>query len=89
MNAEFTAAFFDDASAEWRQNKKPVKGGGFAYRCTYIHSDGKNCAKAVESHTNERRLHSGHPEWTKKSPFPDLFCRRHKRRFVQYTPDNT
>jgi hypothetical protein len=85
MITEFTKEFFDDASAEWRSNKKVVKGGGFAYRCAYIHrSNGKNCTKAVEAHTNGRRMVASHPEWTRPSLYPDTFCRQHKRRFVTY-----
>ena len=34
---------FDAASAAWRANKRPVKGGAFEYRCVYIHSNGKAC----------------------------------------------
>jgi hypothetical protein len=83
MDTEFTKEFFDDASAEWRRNKKAMKGGGFAYYCAYIHSNGKNCKKAVEANTNGSRLVSSHPEWAMKSPNPDKFCKQHKRRWLR------
>jgi hypothetical protein len=87
MDSEFTKEFFDDASAAWRLNKKVLK-GGFAYKCAYIHSNGKNCPKAVESYTNGRRLLSGHPEWIKPvGPWGDQYCRKHKRRWVHYEGD--
>lgn len=38
---------FDAASNEWRQNKTYLGKGMFAYRCNYIHSNGKSCNKIV------------------------------------------
>jgi hypothetical protein len=38
---------FDEASQAWRANKKYLGGGMFAYKCLYIHSNGKQCTKAV------------------------------------------
>lgn len=40
---------FDGASKAWRQNKINLGGGQFAYKCLYIHSDGKQCHKPVAS----------------------------------------
>lgn len=46
-NAEFDAAFFDNASAEWRANKRQIKGKGtFVYtinECTHIKKNKKRC----------------------------------------------
>ena len=39
-------ATFDEASAAWRENKIPRKGGAFSYKCMYVHSNGKLCKKA-------------------------------------------
>jgi hypothetical protein len=36
---------FEEASSEWRKNKKYIGNGYFAYMCDYIHSDGKQCKK--------------------------------------------
>ena len=50
-NAEFNAAFFNDASAEWRSNKRQIKGAGtFVYtinECTHIKKNGKRCTNSV------------------------------------------
>jgi hypothetical protein len=40
---------FDMASKEWRKNKVSLGNGYFAYRCKYIHSNGKPCNKLVAS----------------------------------------
>lgn len=40
---------FDAASAAWWANKKKLGGGMCAYRCQYIHSDGKLCKNTVEA----------------------------------------
>jgi hypothetical protein len=49
-NYEKTALYkvdidFDEASALWRQNKKPVGQGHFKYICTAVKKDGKTCYK--------------------------------------------
>ena len=36
---------FDEASREWRKNKKRLPNGQFVYMCNYIHSNGKRCRK--------------------------------------------
>ena len=36
---------FDEASLEWRKNKKYLGNGLFTYLCNYIHSNGKHCTK--------------------------------------------
>ncbi len=46
MNTEFD---FDEASREWRKNKVSLGNGYFAYRCKYIHSNGKTCNKIIKS----------------------------------------
>jgi hypothetical protein len=40
---------FDAASAAWWANKKKLKGGMCAYKCIYIHSDGKQCKNTIEA----------------------------------------
>jgi hypothetical protein len=78
---EFDATFFEDASKEWRRNKKAVVGGGFTYCCTYIHSTGKPCRKPVANHANQERLNYLHPEWRRDvGSIGDIFCRRHSHR---------
>lgn len=43
---------FDEASIEWRKNKKYLGNGSFAYLCNYIHSNGKHCKKIIASISN-------------------------------------
>jgi len=49
---------FDEASAEWRRNKKSLSNGTFAYVCGICTKSGKPCQRA-ESH---RRFHKPPPE---------------------------
>ncbi len=69
---------FDIASRAWRANKIALGGGWFAYRCAYIHSDGKECKRAVTG--------SGPPQVTPSGTLllsgrqPGRFCKRHKVR---------
>ncbi len=41
-NSEFTAAFFDESSKAWMENKIRV-GHSYAYKCEYIHSNKTRC----------------------------------------------
>ena len=43
-NSEFTSDFFDESSKAWLQNKVRY-GASYRYRCWYIHSNKKQCAK--------------------------------------------
>lgn len=36
---------FDQASKEWRKNKKPYGDGAFKYVCGYMKSNGKPCQR--------------------------------------------
>jgi hypothetical protein len=53
-NNEFDAKFFDDASAAWMTNKKKRANCTYVYKCTYKHTDGKACDKAVTIQTTMR-----------------------------------
>lgn len=54
-NTEFDATFFDDASNEWRKNKRQIKSTGtFVYtinECTHIKKNGKKCTNSLMSIT--------------------------------------
>lgn len=52
--AEFTAEFFDESSRGWMANKIRA-GHGVAYRCEYIHTNGKSCIKARTVNTYCKR----------------------------------
>lgn len=46
---------FDDASKEWRKNKKNISNGWFVYTCNYIHSNGKKCNKLLYSYNLSKK----------------------------------
>jgi hypothetical protein len=49
MDEEFTAAFFDDASAAWRANKRRIKSNGsFCYTCEHTYKSGKRCGRDTQ-----------------------------------------
>ena len=50
-NQEFDKKFFNDASTAWMSNK--IKRGDctYVYKCTYKHTDGKSCGKAITIHS--------------------------------------
>ncbi len=70
---------FDEASAAWRSNKKYLGRGMFAYRCTYIHSNGKQCSKSVEGQTF-KSPYSIRGDWTATLGTTSYtHCKQHKR----------
>lgn len=73
---------FDLASKEWRKNKVSLGGGQFAYKCQYVHHNGKSCTKPV---------YSSRMSWTITSDanliHKDVYCKRHLHRSkVPYLP---
>lgn len=47
---EFTANFFDTASAAWMANKTKKPNCTVVYKCVYTPVDGKSCGKKVYYH---------------------------------------
>jgi hypothetical protein len=43
---EFSKEWFDDASKEWRANKRKLKGGAYRYTCE-TYTNGKKCWRDV------------------------------------------
>lgn len=43
--------FFDDASKEWRKNKRKCKNGYFVYTCEYV-ENGLKCEKDIQFRSN-------------------------------------
>jgi hypothetical protein len=41
-NSKFTPQFFDDSSKAWMENKIRC-GAAYSYKCSYIHSNQKQC----------------------------------------------
>jgi hypothetical protein len=73
---------FDEASSAWRSNKKQLPGGWFAYRCNYIHSNGKRCSKPVGK--PKRPTYLIRADWrTESGDRGDLvhYCWRHRFRY--------
>jgi hypothetical protein len=67
---------FDEASKEWRKNKKYIGNGSFNYRCSYIHSNGKECTKSLEIYSINKYITDRH--WNKPdNKKSDIFCRQH------------
>ena len=69
---------FDEASKEWRKNKFHRGKGSFLYKCTYIHSNGKECNKPLEIYSTQIKYFTHtHTHWTKKAKESDMYCRQH------------
>lgn len=68
---------FDMASKEWRKNKVSLGNGYFAYRCKYIHSNGKSCNKMVASQKPAIKYRT-HEHWITNSPKDSYeYCQKH------------
>jgi hypothetical protein len=74
-------------SEGWWKNKCRLGGGTCAYRCQYIHSDGRRCRKIIElQDPGRRRKYSHCAEWVaaagwgryQESTNPLHFCWRHR-----------
>lgn len=72
---------FDEASSAWRANKKYLGGGWFAYRCKYMHSNGKQCNKAVEA-SKKPQKYKIREDWVCRSSSraPHNYCWQHRNR---------
>jgi hypothetical protein len=57
MNSEFTPEFFDEASKEWRKNKRRLTTGYFIYTCSYTFKHGKKCGRDCYKDTELCRQH--------------------------------
>jgi hypothetical protein len=71
---------FDEASRAWRANKVVLGHGYFAYRCQYLHRNGRQCPKVVsaQSRTPHYRIRE---DWIKViDRSSDEFCVRHRIR---------
>ncbi len=88
---EFTAAWFDESSAIWRENKIKSKTGGFRYKkkarwwvgCGFVHSSrGQQCCRKTEAEAREdRTCMMVEHAWTSVATKPStLFCHQHVRR---------
>ncbi len=76
---------FDDASTEWRKNKKYKGKGKFVYICHYIHSNGKQCRRTIYSNLMYNPYADSFNNfefWAKNKNHPnkDIFCKKHLNR---------
>ena len=55
-NSEFTAAFFDESSRAWMENKKR-KGQVYVYICTGVYKNGNKCNNAVVTREEFCKVH--------------------------------
>ena len=65
---------FDEASAAWRENKVYKGKGVFAYKCIYIHSNGKHCSRSVYAQIPK---YETHPQWSRQRQTSDTYCKQH------------
>ncbi len=68
---------FDMASKKWRENKVYLGNGQFAYRCNYIHSNGKQCSKVVSAQ-KQKPLYRIREDWIiPKNNSSFEYCEKH------------
>lgn len=75
---------FDDASIEWRKNKKSTKNGSFVYVCSYNSTKGKSCRRTVISQLKTYQYCTlidtkSKLDKLKTKPNADKFCIKHSR----------
>ena len=73
VTSEFTAAFFDDASAAWRANKRRIKANGsFCYTCEHTYKSGKQCNRDTQKGDALCRQHRDLLQHALRSAIGDL-----------------
>lgn len=69
---------FNDASLQWRQNKKYLLKGNFIYICQYIHSNGKQCSKNATNYTTKLPINNTNTNLIPISlTFSNIYCHKH------------
>jgi hypothetical protein len=75
---------FDDASNEWRKNKKQQPNGRFEYICNYIHTNGKQCRRSTIASVIKNNYIYGFGGYTfdkyTHHPNKNYYCKRHINR---------
>jgi hypothetical protein len=71
---------FDEASRAWRKNKVSLGNGYFAYRCNYIHSNGKQCSTVVSAQKIKQKYLIRKDWITKNYEGSYEFCVKHRLR---------
>lgn len=82
---------FDEASKEWRKNKKSIGNGYFCYTCNYIKSNNNKCNKIIVSNiiNNKYICDFGgtlNDDKIKYHPNKDIRCKRHLNRINLTNP---
>lgn len=77
---------FNEASREWRKNKKTLPNGRFEYICNYIHTNGKQCRKTILSCQVKNCYIYGFGDNIpvdkyKFHPNRDYYCKKHINRY--------
>ena len=75
---------FDEASIEWRKNKKKTKNGQFEYICSYIHTNGKQCRKTILASGLNNNYICKYDKY-QNHPDKNYYCKRHISRYNQKT----
>ncbi len=76
---------FDEASKEWRKNKKQKDKGKFEYICNYFKTNGKQCRNTIISSLIKNDYICGFGDNKlnkyKNHPNKNYFCKRHIQRY--------
>ena len=67
------------SSQAWRKNKIALAGGGYHYRCSYQHTNGRQCNKEVYIYQYARQNGCDITEYDPSSVMNAL-CKQHLRR---------
>ena len=76
---------FDEASLEWRKNKKKFENGRFEYICNYFHTNKKQCRRTKVASLLKNDYICGFGDYKlnkyQNHPNKDYYCKRHIHRF--------
>lgn len=77
---------FDEASREWRKNKRALPNGNFEYICNYIHTNGKRCRYTILSCLKKKHYvcdfgDNISVDKYKYHPNRDYYCKKHINRY--------
>ena len=68
---------FDEASREWKRNKIHIGNCSYVYKCSYLHKNGKECNKKVETSEKGSYVTRRASVNTFKEQKSDIYCRQH------------
>ncbi len=77
---------FDEASKEWRKNKKKQENGRFEYVCNYFHKNSKQCRNTIVASLLQNEYVCGFGDNNKYNkyknhPNKNYYCKKHINRY--------